>query len=117
MIPVSTTTIRVLRPSTPRVPYGAAPPLAVVASGVRAHISTQQGIEDSTGAREVVWFRLSCDPVDIRHGDTVEDERTGARYDVLWARVRTGGSVLSTLDHVQAGMIQTSGVRSVPRRV
>jgi hypothetical protein len=89
--------------------------MATVASRVNAHIATSTGTEDSTGAREIVWFRMACDPVDLRHGDVVVDETTGAEYDVQWARLRTGAGVLATLDHVQAGLIQRSGVRSVPR--
>jgi hypothetical protein len=116
VIPIVTTKISVMRPATNRVPYGPPPAMVAVATGVNAHITTSTGVEDSTGAREIVWFRLACDPVDLRHGDVVIDERTGAEYDVQWARVRTGAGVLSTLDHVQAGLIQRSGVRSAPHR-
>jgi hypothetical protein len=117
MIPVSTTTIAVLRidADPTRDPTDAQPPAAVIASGVRAHISTSRGIEaTSTGAsQEIVYFRMSCDPVDLSNADQVRDEATGEVYDVLWSRPRTGA--IPGLDHVQAGLRQVSGVVSEPR--
>ena len=113
-IPVHTTTISVLRvPADPeRDPLDPQPPAAVIASGVRAHISTSRGSEAvaSGGSQEVVYFRMSCDPTDLVHTDQVQDEQTGELYEVTWARFRVGMG----LDHTQAGMKQVSGVVSAP---
>lgn len=112
-IPVATTTIRVLRvPADPtRDPLDPQPAAAVVASGVRAVISTSRGREPSpSGTQEVVEFRLSCDPVEIRHTDSIQDEATGDTYEVVWARPRTGLG----LEHAEAGLRQVTGVVSQP---
>ena len=112
MISVATTTISVLRvPSDPtRDPLDPQPEAEVVASKVRAHISTSRGSErvSSGGAQEVVYFRLSCDPTDIRYEDQVRDETTGEVYEVEWARQRIGLG----LDHTQCGLKQVAGVVS-----
>jgi len=117
VITVATTTISVLRvPADPeRDPLDPQPPAEVIASGIRAHISTARGSEEvaSGGSQEVVYFRMSCDPTDLQHTDQVRDEQTDEVYDVLWARERRGLG----LDHVQAGMKQVAGVVSEPRVV
>ena len=108
-IPLATTQISVLRVAADpaRDPYDAKPAAAVIASGIRAHISTPNGREQTAGgSQEVVEFRLSCDPVDLRHTDQVQDEATGAVYEVTWARAREGLG----LDHVEAGLKQVAGV-------
>lgn len=104
-----TTTISVLRvpADSARDPYDAQPAAEVVASGIRAHISSPSGREHTEGgSQEVVEFRLSCDPVEIRHTDRVQDEQTGAVYEVTWARERQG----LRLDHTQAALKQVTGV-------
>ena len=106
---LATTQISVLRVAadSARDPYDAQPAPAVLASGVRAHISTPNGREQTAGgSQEVVEFRLSCDPVDLRHTDQVQDKQTDALYEVTWARLRQGLG----LDHVEAGLKQVSGV-------
>lgn len=120
MIPVATTTIRVLRQVPAPEPYEAAEddhgdPVAptVIAAGVRAQISTSKGAESSSGTQEIVDFRLSCDPVELDHDDRVEDERTNLVYEVTWARQRFGLG----LDHTEAGLRQITGVVSSPRLV
>ena len=108
-VPLHTTTISVLRlPTDPaRDPYDPQPSPEVVASGVRAHISSPSGRERvAGGSQEVVEFRLSCDPVEIRHTDQVQDEQTSALYEVTWARTRAGLG----LDQTQAGLKQVTGV-------
>lgn len=108
-VPLHTTTISVLRlPTDPaRDPYDPQPAPEVVATGIRAHISSPSGRERvAGGSQEVVEFRLSCDPVEIRHTDRVQDEQTGSVYEVTWARARQG----LHLDHTQAGLKQVSGV-------
>jgi hypothetical protein len=113
-IPVATTRITVLRvPADPeRDPTDAQPDAEVVRSGVRAHISTSRGREVIGGAstQEVVYFRLSCDPVDIQKDDQVRDEQTDEVYEVEWARLRQGLG----LDHEEAGLKQVKGVVSQP---
>lgn len=111
-LPINTTTIRVLRPDPTDEPYEEKGVGTTVASGVRAHISTTRGDEEPSGGdQEVVFFRLSCDPVDIHHADRIEDESTGEAYDVQWARLRRGLG----LDHVEAGLRQVEGIASGPR--
>jgi len=108
-VPLHTTTISVLRlPADPaRDPYDPQPAPEVVASGIHAHISSPSGRERTAGgSQEVVEFRLSCDPVEIRHTDRVQDEQTGMVYEVTWARERQG----LRLDHTQAGLKQVAGV-------
>lgn len=111
MIPFATTTITVRRPAPTDEPYETPGPTSVVASGVRAHISTSRGSENVVGGdQEVVYFRLTCDPVDLDHADFVDDEATGLVYDCEWARLRRGLG----LDHVEAGLRQVEGVVSSP---
>lgn len=116
MIPIFTTTIRIERPThDPDVdPLESQGAPVVVATGVRAHISTSRGREAPAGggSQEIVYFRLSCDTVDLSRYDTVIDEKTGEVYDVEWARERLGFG----LEHIQAGLKQISGVDSHPSR-
>ena len=108
-IPLATTQISVLRVAADpaRDPYDAKPAAAVIASGISAHISTPNGHEQTAGgSQEVVEFRLSCDPVDLRYTDQVQDEQADALYEVTWARTRQGLG----LDHVEAGLKQVNGV-------
>jgi hypothetical protein len=110
MIPVATTTIRVLRSATDATtdPYDPpAAPAAAVASGVRAVISAPTGRERNIGGTEqAVEFSLNCDPVDLAHTDTVEDEATGIAYQVVWVTQRSGFG----LDHTRAGLREIVGV-------
>lgn len=115
-IPVATTTIKVERTPVDGTldPYDPQPEPDVIASGVRAHISTARGSEDRAGSdRSIVNFRLSCDQFDagLLHTDTVTDEQSGEVYEVRWAVARN----VTGLAHFQAGMDQISGVVSTPR--
>lgn len=110
MIPIATTTITVKRSAVDAAadPYDAPAAPAVVATGVRAHISAPAGTETvaGTAAQEVVRFRLDCDPVDVNNRDTVVDDVTGDVYEVVWARARHGLG----LDHVEAELLEVTGV-------
>lgn len=113
MLPISTTTIAVLRPNPADEPYETPGAPSTVASGIRAHISTSRGDETTTGGdQEVVYFRLDCDPFagTIDHGDQIVDLGTDEVYEVLWSRLRRGLG----LDHHEAGLKQVAGVRSAP---
>lgn len=110
-IPVATTTISVervelLATSDPYDPATASP--ETVASGVRAHLSSPGGIELQRGAssQEDVSWRLACDPCDITADCVIVDDATGDRYEVEWARLRTGLGV----DHIEAALRQVTGV-------
>ena len=110
-IPLATTTITVKRtPTDPNLdPYDPPPERTTVASGVRAHISTARGSEDLGGSeREIVWFRLGCDPFNagLTHLDIVEDDQTSEAYEVVWVKARFGLG----LDHFEGRMKQISGV-------
>ena len=113
-IPFSTTTITVLRVSADpdRDPYDPEPEPSTVASGVRAHISTQAGEETvAGGSQQVTNHRLSCDPFTggLHHKDRIEDDTSGEVYDVVWSVSRYGVG----MDHFQARLNQVSGVVSV----
>lgn len=112
MIPLSTTTITIQRADPADEPYEDESPRTTVASGVKAHISTSRGSEAVVGGdQEVVYFRLTCDPCDLKHTDQVTDDVTGLVYDVEWARLRRGLG----MDHVEAGLRQVEGVVSTPQ--
>jgi hypothetical protein len=106
-VPLATTTIAVRR--VQGGPYDidtALPAPATVAAKVRAHISTPTGRgTDVGGQEELVEFRLACDPVELRHTDTVLDEQTSESYQVVWAKQRRGLG----LAHTEAGLRQTAG--------
>lgn len=111
MIPIATTTIRVLRPDPTDEPYEEPGEPTVVASGVRAHISTSTGREVvAGGSQEIVQFRMSSDPVDLTHLDRIQNEETGEIFEVSWVHQRRGLG----MDHTQAGLKQVSGVYSRP---
>lgn len=113
MIPVATTTITVLRRPTLDGdgnvidPYDAQPAPAVLASNVRAHISTPSGSERTAGGSETtVQWRLDCDPTDMAHTDQVRDDSTGVVYDVTWVAERRGFG----LDHLVADLRRVEGM-------
>lgn len=115
MIPLSTTTIRVERVPTvddggdPVDPYDPQPDAEIVAEAVRAVISSPTGRERNIGGTQsAVEFSLSCDPVDLRHTDTVHDEATGLTYQVVWVTSRPSGGL--GLDHTRAGLKMVSGI-------
>lgn len=114
MIPISTTLIRVLRAGADsgadtRDPWEAEQPNSgddAIASGVRAVISSPSGRERNIGGTaQAVEFAMSCDPVDLQHTDTIVDERTGGRYQVVWVTQRVGFG----MDHTRAGLKQVEG--------
>lgn len=111
MIPLATTTISVLRatadPARDDMDQPADSAYAVVASGVRAAISSPSGSSVSAnGTREEITFRLSCDPVDgLSYLDHVRDETSGQTFFVVWAAQRTGLG----LDHTEGGLRQVVG--------
>lgn len=114
MIPLALTTITVRRiPVDPaRDPYDAEPEPFIVASGVRAVISSpsaRSGEVLAGGSQEHTYFSLACDPVDLTHRDRVLDDRTGEEYEVEWARTR---NALGGLDHTQAALYQIRGIPS-----
>lgn len=108
-IPLATTKISILRVSGGSAdPYDAQPAASVVASGIRAHISTSSGTETlAGGSQEVTEFRLAADPCALDHLDVVLDEVTSERYSVVWTRRRPG--IIPALDHVQAGLKRVEG--------
>ena len=84
----------------------------VIASGVRAHIGSPSGAEIvAGGSQEITTLQLLCDPIDLRHGDTVEDEKTGERYRAEWVQGRMDGI---GLDHTKARMKRVRGIVSRP---
>lgn len=112
MIPIATTTIKVTRVPTevdgdPVDPYDPQPEAEEVAAGVRAVISSPTGRERNIGGtQQAVEFSLSCDPVELRHTDTVQDEVSGELYQVVWVTQRVGFG----RDHTRAGLKQVEGL-------
>lgn len=126
MIPIATTRITVNRtdsadPSTAPVdPYGSGypgynttvitgdPTSRITARHVRAHISAPSGSEIIVGGQQArVLFRLTADPCDINHDDTVTDETTGVTYQVNWVVPRSG---LTGLEHVEGALVLVEGL-------
>lgn len=106
MIPISTTTIDVLRPDTSADDYENDSGTTVVHSGVRAQISSPRGRgREIDGEIEVIDKKLECDPVDIKHFDIVRDNVMGRLYSVVWIDQRNGLG----LDHTTAGLKFTDG--------
>lgn len=110
-IPLATTTITVERVALLATadPYDAATASPeTVATGVRAHLSSPGGLETQRGqsAQEDVAWRLACDPCDMTNDCVVVDDATGDRFEIEWARLRTGLGV----DHIEAALRQVTGV-------
>ncbi len=102
MIPLNTTTISVLRPVDTDPYEASATAPAIVAQGVRAHISVPNiGSSQIVGGQQsVVEPRLTCDVCDLRHTDEVKDDTTGRIFQVSWVQERLGLG----LDHLEAGL-------------
>lgn len=108
MIPLSTTTITVLRVADAdeyAEPYQGDDTTrrTVQATGIRAVIDRPGGNEQLAGGEQAVWdFGLVCDPTDLRYTDTVQDESTGIVYRVVWVMTYMA-------DHVEAGLRVVQG--------
>lgn len=108
MIPLATTRISVLRQASDDMyaePYAGddTPSRDVTVTGVRAVIDRGSGSEQQAGGEQsVTGFRLTCDPIDLAHTDTVRDDGTQAVYRVLWVQNFPG-------DHTEAGLESVSG--------
>ena len=103
MIPLSSTTITVLRAKAADVydePYGGALPAAdwdEVATGVRAVIDRATGRDQVAGGEQsTVDLSLVCDRCDIDYRDMVRDDTSGSEYRVVW--------VLDYGVHIEGGL-------------
>lgn len=93
-LPLSTTTITVLRPAPADLfaePYAGTnvSGLTEVVTGVRAVIdipvARDAGREVAQGGEQTVTeFRFSCDPCDVANQDYIRDDTTNAVYRVVW---------------------------------
>jgi hypothetical protein len=107
MIPLSTTTIAVLRlksGSEYDEPYGGAEPLNrdVIATGVRAVIDNPAGrVQVEGGQQAIATYGLKCDPTDLHYLDLIQEEPTGRLFRVDW--------IIAYPDHVEATMRDTEG--------
>lgn len=101
MIPLSTTTITIERP-TSGLDGAELPTYSTVISRVPAHVSSPSGTTTrNNGAQEVTSASLSCGPgVDLRRQDRVIDENTGDVWYVTFVRKRRGLG----LDRTTAGL-------------
>lgn len=116
-LPLATTRIRVWRiPSDPtRDPLDEQPAAEAVLEDVRAVISQSRRQENPSGSQEVVFFRLDCDPIDLKAADEIEDQTTGQRYNVIGPRLVNGIGAIGS--YVRADLRQVTGVASLPRDV
>lgn len=107
MLPITTTTVNIERPSTLTGDPTDEPDVTVIATVVDATIGAPSGAERVAGGQQtVVTDVLHVPPgTDIEHFDIVTDNVTGDRFAVEWVRRRVGLG----LDHVKAGLRQTSG--------
>lgn len=106
-IPLATTTITISRPpdDTDVDGYDAPGTQTLIASGVRAQISSPSGRNTVlVGNRTVYVWKITADPCDLRSDDTVTDAE-GEVFRVQWARQRRGLG----LDHTTGGLIQVEG--------
>lgn len=107
MIPLSTTTIAVLRLKTGSEydePYGGAEPLNrdVIATGIRAVLDHPQGRAQLEGGQQnIATYGLKCDPTDVRYLDMIQEEPTGRLFRIDW--------FIAYPDHVEAGLHDTEG--------
>lgn len=108
MIPLSSTTITVLRAKAADVydePYGGDLPASdwdTVATGVRAVIDRATGREQVAGGEQSrVDLSLVCDRCDIDHRDMVRDDTSAAVYRVVW--------VLDYGPHIEGGLQVVEG--------
>ena len=82
------------------------PTWSVVASGVRAVISSPGGTVLRDGSVEVVMgFRLTCDPTDLEPADRILDEQSLVTYDLNWFTQRRGMG----MDHSEAEIRLVTG--------
>ena len=82
------------------------PTWSVVASGVRAVISSPGGTVLRDGSVEVVMgFRLTCDVTDLEPADRIQDEQSLVLYDMNWMTQRTGMG----MDHMEAEIRTVQG--------
>lgn len=109
MIPLSTTTISVLRTPDANVydePYGGAgePERTVVASGIRAVVDSPAGRLDVEGGQQnIADYGLKCDPIPagLRYPDWIKDARDGRTFRIVW--------FVDFGDHMEALMRDTEG--------
>ena len=108
MIPLSTTTITILRIPAANAydePYDGSgePERDIVASGVRAVIDYPGGnIQLEGGQQNISEYGLKCDPVDLQHTDWVKDETSMRVYRVVWF-------MEFPASHIEARMLDTEG--------
>lgn len=108
MIPLSTTTIDVLRGSVSSgydEPYsGGSDPAGwtPVASNVRAVIDHPTGnIDLGGGQQNVTNYGLVCDPVELQYTDQIYDRTSKRTYRIIW--------FLAYPEHVEAGLRDVEG--------
>jgi hypothetical protein len=107
MIPLSTTTIAVLR-LKPGVeydePYGGAEPLNrdVAATRIRAVIDHPTGrVQLEGGQQAIAAYGLKADLTDVQYLDLIQDEPTGRIFRIEW--------FIAYPDHIEAGLRDTEG--------
>lgn len=108
MIPLSTTTVSVLRLSDGTdydEPYGGAEPLnrTVVVAGLPAVIDHPNGNAQLAGGVQAIGeYQLVCDNADLSYLDLISDDGTGKVYRITWLIAYPG-------DHIEAGLRAVEG--------
>lgn len=107
MIPLSTTTISVLRlPAASKYdePYSSAEPAGrtPLASGIPAVIDHPAGSAQIAGGVQAIEdYQLVCDHTEIGYLDLIADDTTGKTYRLTW--------LMTYPDHVEAGLRAVEG--------
>jgi len=105
MIPISTTTLTVLRRPPPDDGYPDAEPVyAVVVSGVRANFELYERPTSQPFEEAISRSRFVCDPCDVLAFDLVRDDVTGTVWNVEWVQPRPG---FGTLAHMAGVCVET----------
>lgn len=106
MLPISTTTIDVVRYQQSTDDNFGPSASSLVAGDQPAVFSAPKGAEVKVGGdKEIIDEVLLTDADDLTFRDTVIDKATGDVYEVVWARYKKG----LNLEHTQAGVRKVTG--------
>lgn len=111
MLPLSTTTVSILRLPTADLyeePYGGSDvqDRTTVASGIRAVIDQPGGsLQVEGGQQNIANYGLKCDPIsggeNLHYLDLIQDDRSGRTFRIVW--------FIDHFDHIEAVMRDVEG--------
>lgn len=106
MIPLATTSVSTTRADRTVDAYDPDQAVTAIASGIRAVIHAGGGTVRLVGGQRVVNpATVTCDPFDLRAGDTMTDDQTGQTWTVL----AVSSYPQLGLGHLQASLRSTEG--------